>query len=89
VSRIDHGGRAIRLETARGAVTAARVIVTVPTSIIAGEMLRFDPPLPDKIAAAAGLPLGSTTSSSFPWRARFPGSRTMPISSARPPRGKP
>jgi monoamine oxidase len=58
VSRIDHHGRAIRLETARGTVTAVRVIVTVPTSIIAGELLRFDPPLPDKIDAAAGLPLG-------------------------------
>jgi monoamine oxidase len=58
VSRIDHGGRAIRLETARGTVTASRVIVTVPTSIIAGEIIRFDPPLPDKLAAAAGLPLG-------------------------------
>ncbi len=58
VSRIDHGRRTIRLETARGVVTAARVVVTVPTSIIAGEILRFDPPLPDKIAVAAGLPLG-------------------------------
>jgi len=34
------------------------VIVTVPTSIIAQEVIRFDPPLPDKLAAAAGLPLG-------------------------------
>ncbi len=58
VARIDHRGRAVRLDTAHGAVTAARVIVTVPTSILAGEILRFDPPLPDKIAAAAGLPLG-------------------------------
>ncbi len=58
VSRIDHGGRAIRLETTRGTVTARRVIVTVPTSILAAEVLRFDPPLPDKLAAAAGLPLG-------------------------------
>jgi monoamine oxidase len=58
VSHIDHRGRAIRLETARGVVTAARVIVTVPTSIIAAEVIRFDPPLPDKVAAAAGLPLG-------------------------------
>src|SRR5438270_6764110 len=58
VSRIDHGGRAIRLETTRGTVTARRVIVTVPTSIVAAEVLRFDPPLPDKLAAAAGLPLG-------------------------------
>src|SRR6266403_5723329 len=58
VSRVDHGGRAIQLKTARGTVTAARVIVTVPTSIIAAEIVRFDPPLPDKIDAAAGLPLG-------------------------------
>jgi monoamine oxidase len=58
VSRIDHGGRAIRLETPRGAVSALRVIVTVPTSILAAEALRFDPPLPDKVAAAEGLPLG-------------------------------
>ena len=55
---IDHSGRGIRLETSRGTVTAARVIVTVPTSILATEVLRFDPPLPDKLAAAAGLPLG-------------------------------
>jgi monoamine oxidase len=58
VSRIDHAGRAIRIDTARGTVSAAQVIVTVPTSILAGEVLRFDPPLPEKLAAAAGLPLG-------------------------------
>ena len=58
VSRIDHGGKEIRLQTARGTVTAARAIVTVPTAIIAQERLRFEPPLGDKVAAAAGLPLG-------------------------------
>jgi monoamine oxidase len=58
VTRIDHRGSAIRLETGGGVVTAARVIVTVPTSIIAAEILRFDPPLPGKLAAAGGLPLG-------------------------------
>jgi monoamine oxidase len=58
VSRIDHRGRAIRLETARGTVTAARVIVTVPTSILAEALIRFDPALPEKRDAAAGLPLG-------------------------------
>ncbi len=58
VSRIDHGGRAIRIETARGTVTAQLVIVTVPTTILVSEALRFDPPLPEKVAAAAGLPLG-------------------------------
>jgi len=59
VSRVDHSGRMIRLETKRGTVTARRVIVTVPTTILAAEALRFDPPLPDKLAAAAGLPLGT------------------------------
>jgi monoamine oxidase len=58
VTRVDHGGPAVRLETARGTVTARAVIITVPTSIIAAEVIRFDPPLPDKLAAAAGLPLG-------------------------------
>lgn len=58
VARIDHGGRTIRLDTGRGPVSAARVIVTVPTSMLAAEIIRFDPPLPVKLAAAAGLPLG-------------------------------
>jgi len=58
VSRIDHGGKAIGVETARGTLRAMRVIITVPTSILAAEAIRFDPPLPDKIDAAAGLPLG-------------------------------
>ncbi len=58
VSRIEHGGPRICIETSRGAVSAARVIVAVPTAAIAGEHLAFDPKLPDKLAAAAGLPLG-------------------------------
>ena len=58
VARLDHRGRAIRIETARGTVTALRAIVTAPTSILAADVIRFDPPLPDKLAAAAGLPLG-------------------------------
>ncbi len=58
VSRVEHRGSRIRLATSRGTVSAARVIVTVPTAAIAGEHLVFDPPLPDKLAAASGLPLG-------------------------------
>ena len=58
VSRIDYRERVVRIETTRGTVAARRAIVTVPTSILAAELLRFDPPLPDKLAAAAGLPLG-------------------------------
>jgi len=57
-SRIEHGGRRIRVITPQGTLSAARLIVTVPSAAIAGGRLAFDPPLPDKEAAAAGLPLG-------------------------------
>jgi monoamine oxidase len=58
VKRIDHGGRRIRIETNRGAVAATRVIVTLPTDIIAARADLFLPALPRKAEAAAGLPLG-------------------------------
>jgi len=58
VARIDHRGRDIAIDTTRGRVATRRVIVAVPTSILAGEHLAFDPALPAKIAAAEGLPLG-------------------------------
>jgi monoamine oxidase len=55
---IDHSGTDVRIETPRGALTARAAIVTVPTSLIASSALRFHPPLPDKMEAAAALPLG-------------------------------
>ncbi|MBI5263905.1 MAG: FAD-dependent oxidoreductase [Bradyrhizobium sp.] len=58
VTLVDHSGKRIRLETSRGTLTADKVIVTVPTNLIAGEAIRFTPALPSKIDAAAGLPLG-------------------------------
>ena len=58
VTLIDHSARRIRIETARGTVEADRVIVTVPTNLIADEAIRFHPPLPAKVDAARGLPLG-------------------------------
>lgn len=58
VGLIDHSGREIRIETARGAIRARQVIITVPSALIAGGAVRFSPALPDKQAAAAGLPLG-------------------------------
>jgi monoamine oxidase len=57
-TRIDHRGAALAIETNGGTVRAKRVIVAVPTAAIAEERLVFDPPLPDKLAAATGLPLG-------------------------------
>jgi len=73
VSRIDYHGPAIRLETPRGTLKAGRVIVTVPTSILAAELLRFDPPLPDKTTAAAGLPLGVDDKLFISLSGSFPG----------------
>ncbi|KQN14620.1 flavin monoamine oxidase family protein [Sphingomonas sp. Leaf30] len=58
VTRIDHGGRRIRLDTPSGMIDADHVIVCVPTTVLARSQIRFDPPLPDKHAAAADLPLG-------------------------------
>ncbi|NII59218.1 FAD-dependent oxidoreductase [Sphingomonas aerolata] len=58
VTRIDHGGRRIRLDTPSGTIDADHVIVCVPTTVLARSQIRFDPPLPKKHAAAADLPLG-------------------------------
>jgi monoamine oxidase len=58
VTRIDHGGRRVRVETTRGIVEADAAIVTLPSAVIAAEEKLFAPALPDKTRAAAGLPLG-------------------------------
>lgn len=58
VTRIDRTGPTLKLHTARGVVEARAVIVTLPTDLLAAEALRFDPPLPDLVEAAADLPLG-------------------------------
>ena len=57
-SRVDHRGRDVVIDTPRGRVAAKRAVVAVPTAILAGEVLRFDPLLPAKLDAAHGLPLG-------------------------------
>jgi monoamine oxidase len=58
VNLIDHSGKRVRLETSQGTLTAGKVIVTVPTNLIAHETIRFHPALPAKVDAARGLPLG-------------------------------
>jgi monoamine oxidase len=58
VTRVDHGGKQIRIETSRGEIAANAVIVALPTSLIASESVRFTPALPAKVEAAADLPLG-------------------------------
>jgi monoamine oxidase len=59
VQRVDHRGRTIRVETARGDVRAHAVLVTLPPTLLAGDAVRFVPALPPaKRAAAHGIPLG-------------------------------
>jgi monoamine oxidase len=58
VARIDHSGKRARIETSQGVLTANKVIVTVPTDLIADESVRFHPALPAKVDAARDLPLG-------------------------------
>jgi monoamine oxidase len=58
VTLIDHSGKRVRIETSQGTLTADRVIVTVPTNLIADEAIRFHPALPAKVDATRGLPLG-------------------------------
>jgi monoamine oxidase len=58
VTLIDHSGKRVRIETSKGTLTAGKVIVTVPTNLIAAEAIRFHPALPAKVDAARGLPLG-------------------------------
>src|ERR1017187_4108785 len=58
VTRIDHSGKRVRIETSRGTLTSGKVIVTVPTNLIAEWAIAIYPALPAKVEAARGLPLG-------------------------------
>jgi monoamine oxidase len=58
VTVIDHSAKRVRIETSQGTLTAGKVIITVPTNLIADEAIRFHPALPEKVDAARGLPLG-------------------------------
>jgi monoamine oxidase len=58
VTLVDHSASRVRIETSKGTLSAGKVIVTVPTSLIAEEAIRFYPALPSKVDAARGLPLG-------------------------------
>ncbi|MDQ8755051.1 NAD(P)/FAD-dependent oxidoreductase [Sphingosinicella sp. LHD-64] len=58
VERIDRSGPILVAHTAAGPIEAHTVIVAVPTNVLADGRLRFTPDLPDKVEAAARLPLG-------------------------------
>jgi monoamine oxidase len=58
VHGVDHSGKRLRVETTRGAIAADQVIVTIPSTLLAKEQIKFTPALPKKTHAAQGLPLG-------------------------------
>lgn len=59
VSTIDRRGSILRLSMPRGTLEAKTAIVCVPTTVLAEQGLLIDPPLPDKLEASGGLPLGN------------------------------
>ncbi|MGG5811336.1 flavin monoamine oxidase family protein [Falsiroseomonas sp. CW058] len=59
VARLRWGGRAAVAEGNFGTLRARAVVCTLPTALLAGDAIRFDPPLPAEVRqAAADLPLG-------------------------------
>jgi monoamine oxidase len=58
VLQIDHRGRRLKIETAKGVITADQAIITLPSAVIADKEFLFSPALPEKTDAALGLPLG-------------------------------
>jgi len=59
-TRIAWGDRAVVVETGRGTVNARAAVIAVPTNVLAGGAIRFDPPLPiAKQEAFHNIPLGN------------------------------
>jgi monoamine oxidase len=58
VSRIEHHDKRLKIETPQGVIVADQAIVTLPTTVLAENDALFAPSLPEKTAAAQGLPLG-------------------------------
>ncbi len=58
VHRIDHTGKRLKIETAKGTIAAEQAIITLPNAVLAETENLFSPPLPNKTNAARGLPLG-------------------------------
>lgn len=58
VEKIAWGATPLKVEMSRGTIECDAVIVTLPSDVIAQRAELFDPPLPGKTEAAAGVPLG-------------------------------
>lgn len=58
VSRVALKGGKVLISTPAGVIEARAVVVAVSTDVLASGSIAFDPPLADKLEAAATLPLG-------------------------------
>lgn len=58
VRRIEQRPGGVKVVSNQGDLETQAVIVCVPAAILAREAIVFDPPLPDRLEAAAALPLG-------------------------------
>ena len=58
VEAVERLGDRVRIAASQGTVEAAHVIVAAPTNILSSGAIRFDPPVDDRLHAAAQLPLG-------------------------------
>jgi monoamine oxidase len=59
VTEIDWSGPNLVIKTSRGAIECDQVIITVPTTVLASDAIRFTPSLPDAYQEAFdGIPLG-------------------------------
>ncbi len=66
VTRLAWGGSHAVAEGPFGTIRARAVIATLPTSLLAADALRFDPPLPPEVMQAAhDLPLGTVAKAGF------------------------
>ena len=60
VYSLDWRENGVTAKTAKGDIRATCAIITVSTAIIAEQLLRFNPPLPDEfLSAAQSLPMGN------------------------------
>lgn len=58
VRQIDRRGKRLKVETVNGTILADAAILTFPSNVLAEEARLFTPALPEKVDAAAGVPLG-------------------------------
>src|SRR4029077_4425249 len=87
VRAIDHRGKRLRIETAKGTIVADQVIVTIPSTLIAAERrprCRKRPKL--RAACRSGLPTSYSCRSSAPRNSRkTPACLDKPIRPQPPP----